>query len=137
MEKFIKVAPPDQAHTRQDLYDSDTHSLDSTTWLHIPSIAKLTNNDNKPLDKPSPTLRSHWLQQSQKNNKRDRAVLGCVGLIVLLALVGTIALWIGSSFIVPQHKYSTTLAQVPRSSSYRFEHVTPSSSKPTPTSKDK
>ncbi|SAM08878.1 hypothetical protein [Absidia glauca] len=121
--RMDKLTPPNQAHTRQDLYDSDTHSLDSTAWLHIPSIAKLTN-DEKSSNKPS-SLRSHWLQQRQKNNKRDRAVLGCVGLIVLLVLVGTIALWIGSAFIVPQHRYSTTLAQVPRSSSYRFATPTP------------
>ncbi|KAI8337077.1 hypothetical protein BC941DRAFT_470808 [Chlamydoabsidia padenii] len=129
-----QVTPPSQAYTRQQAYDSDTHSLDSNTWspTYIPSATTLITSD----EKTSSVMRSQWLQQRQKNSKRDRAVLGCVGLIVLVVLVGTIILWVASAFILPQNKYSTTLAHVPRSSFYQFDHhpsTTMQSSNPTAT----
>lgn len=128
------IAPPNQAHTRQQVYDSDTHSLDSTIWSptntvveNMSSAATLT--DEKSMDKKSSFLStgnvtSGWLHKRQKNNKRNRFMLGCIGLVVFMVLLGTVVLWVGSAFILPKNKYSATLAQVPRSTSYSFDHHT-------------
>jgi hypothetical protein len=139
------ITPPNQAHTRQQVYDSDTHSLDSTIWSptntvveNMSSAATLT--DEKSMDKRSSFLStghatSGWLHKRQKNNKRNRAMLGCIGLVVFMVLLGTVVLWVGSAFILPKNKYSATLAQVPRSTSYSFDHhaTALSSSHPSPT----
>ncbi|KAI8332419.1 hypothetical protein BC941DRAFT_474197 [Chlamydoabsidia padenii] len=133
--KHKDLVQPSQAHTKQQVYDSDTHSLDSAVWSptntvveNMSSAATLTT-DEKSLDRKTssflPTsLSSTWLQKRQKNNKRNRAMLGCIGLVVFMVLLGTVVLWVGSAFILPKNKYSATLAQVPRSTSYSFNHPT-------------
>ncbi|KAI8081632.1 uncharacterized protein BX664DRAFT_376295 [Halteromyces radiatus] len=147
-QKNHDITPPNQAYTRHQAYDTDTNSLDSSVWSptntvveNMSSAATLSSKDEKTsLDKASSSLAttpvtSGWLYQRQRNSKWNRAMLSCVGLVVFLVLMGTVVLWVGSAFILPQNKYSATLAQVPRSSSYSFGHhsatIHPTKTKPT------
>ncbi|ORZ07682.1 hypothetical protein BCR42DRAFT_442643 [Absidia repens] len=124
------ITRPNQAYTRQQAYDSDTNTLHSSECspTNMSSAATLSSKDEKSLDKKSAatfsssSASSGWLYKRQKNNQRNRAMLGCIGLIVFMVLLGTVVLWVGSAFILPQNKYSTTLSQVPLSSSYSFNH---------------
>ncbi|CAO3595847.1 unnamed protein product [Absidia cylindrospora] len=124
------ITQPSQAYTRQQAYDSDTNTLNSSECspTNMSSAATLSSKDEKSLDKKSAatlssmSASSGWLYKRQKNNQRNRVMLGCIGLIVFMVLLGTVVLWVGSAFILPQNKYSTTLSQVPLSSSYSFNH---------------
>ncbi|KAI9302212.1 hypothetical protein BJ944DRAFT_123871 [Cunninghamella echinulata] len=134
------ILPPNQAHTKKQVYDSDTDSLHGHIWspaytimgsissaatLNQSNISSSSNNSGKDQKSfESTTTRvstsSIWLQHHQRRSKLYRYIFNCVGFIVLLALLGTIFLWIGSSFIFPQKKYTTEISHVPFPSSSSF-----------------
>ncbi|CAO3627044.1 unnamed protein product [Cunninghamella blakesleeana] len=122
--------PPPTAHTKQQVYDSDTDTISSDIWSPhhntiggtLSSAATLTDNsikskDQKTLETSSSGSTSLWLQRHQRRNKLHRFFFGCIGLFVLVALLGSIILWIGSSFILPSQKYTTEISHVPNTSS--------------------
>ncbi|CAO3627070.1 unnamed protein product [Cunninghamella echinulata] len=137
------ILPPNQAHTKKQVYDSDTDSLHGHIWSpaytmmgSISSAATLnqsnisSNSNNSSKDQKSfksttattgtSSSKSIWLQHHQRRSKLYRYIFNCVGFVVLLALLGTIFLWIGSSFIFPQKKYTTEISHVPFPSSSSF-----------------